>query len=149
MRRLEPSPAPSSRCRCRFCHRSHCHFSLVSLSPSLTHIIKFLLSTLPCTPTCTQTKACPCFAADRECDPDLCVQCGLFASTTTACANCALQTRRHQRLKVGHSTVPQAGWGLFTMDYVAKEGLLTEYLGTVLAWCGALPCAARQVHINL
>ncbi len=55
-------------------------------------------------------------AADRECDPDLCMQCqwsicGQKPSGTLDCHNMKLRLRQHKRVAMGLSHV--AGWGAF------------------------------------
>ena len=74
-----------------------------------------------------RTRACPCFAAARECDPDLCRRCtptalrawaaggGAFvpplAPGDDCCENMKLQLRQHKHLLLGRSSV--SGWGAF------------------------------------
>ena len=41
--------------------------------------------------------------------------------------------RRNRRLLVGKSTVPGAGWGLFTMFALTKGTFIQEYLGELLS----------------
>ena len=96
---------------------------------------------------CT-TKACPCFASGRECDPDLCGECrtctvpageqtmapdsnmGRSAETGATsrqnCRNDSLSMRRHQHLMLGPSGVPEAGWGIYVKDKVPKGGFINE-----------------------
>jgi histone-lysine N-methyltransferase EZH2 len=49
------------------------------------------------------------------------------------CGNCMLQTGRHAHLKMGHSGIKEAGWGLYTRDALAKDDLCQEYLGELLS----------------
>ena len=54
--------------------------------------------------------------ADRECDPDLCMQCqwticGQKPPGTLDCHNMKLRLRQHKRVAMGLSHV--AGWGAF------------------------------------
>ena len=74
-----------------------------------------------------RTRACPCFAAARECDPDLCRRCTPTALRAWAagggahvpslapgddcCENMKLQLRQHKHLLLGRSSV--SGWGAF------------------------------------
>lgn len=77
-----------------------------------------------CTGKCSAAH-CPCFAANRECDPDLCKKCGACtdapnkAATTQTCRNDNIGMRRHTHLLVAKSKV--AGWGLFT-KYPLNKG---------------------------
>ena len=86
-----------------------------------------------------RTKACPCFAAGRECDPDLCRSCGsctVLSSTTTTsqrCQNDAISMGRHRRLLLAPSSIPEAGWGLFTKDAIPKGGFIHEYQGECIS----------------
>lgn len=71
------------------------------------------------------SKACPCYGAMRECDPDVCGcsanEFTLFEAhdglqlpdihSDTLCKNIALQRQHHKRLKVSPSEI--AGWGIF------------------------------------
>ncbi|KAA6418158.1 MAG: histone-lysine N-methyltransferase EZA1-like [Trebouxia sp. A1-2] len=63
-----------------------------------------------------KNKGCPCMAADRECDPDLCMQCqwsisGQKPPGSVDCHNMKLRLRQHKRVAMGLSNV--AGWGAF------------------------------------
>ncbi|CAB9499941.1 36 and H4 lysine-20 specific [Seminavis robusta] len=86
-----------------------------------------------------QSQSCPCFAAGRECDPDLCKKCGACTdppnadATTQPCRNDHVSMRRHQHLLVGISTIPGAGWGLFTKNFLKKGAFVHEYLGELIS----------------
>ncbi|KAK9829516.1 hypothetical protein WJX72_006296 [[Myrmecia] bisecta] len=92
-----------------------------------------------------KARSCACFAAGRDCDPDLCHGCsiacahelqpgGPAGTAGTAappgrepCANMRLRTRQHKRTAVGLSST--CGWGTFLLE-AAKEGdLIGEYKG--------------------
>ncbi|KAG0597028.1 hypothetical protein M758_UG305400 [Ceratodon purpureus] len=68
------------------------------------------------------SRQCPCFAAGRECDPDVCRNCwvgcgdGTFEGPpprgdSSACLNMKLMLKQQQRVLLGKSDV--AGWGAF------------------------------------
>jgi len=85
------------------------------------------------------TKQCACFVAGRECDPDLCRECGacsvngLHPAPGQNCRNDNLSMGRHTRLLMARSLVPDAGWGLFTLHAVPKGGFVHEYVGEVVS----------------
>ncbi len=59
---------------------------------------------------------CALLDADRECDPDLCMQCqwsicGEKPPGSVDCHNMKLRLRQHKRVAMGLSHV--AGWGAF------------------------------------
>ena len=60
-----------------------------------------------------QTKACPCFLARRECDPDLCESCeaNKRRNPEMRCANVKIQQGQRRHLLLAPSEV--AGWGIF------------------------------------
>jgi hypothetical protein len=85
------------------------------------------------------TKQCACFVAGRECDPDLCRDCGACAvpglqpAPGQNCRNDNLSMGRHTRLLLARSLVPDAGWGLFTLHAVPKGDFVHEYVGEVVS----------------
>lgn len=86
------------------------------------------------------TSSCSCFAANRECDPDLCKSCGACTDppnthekTNQRCHNDNMSMRRHRRLLIGESTIAGAGWGLFTKDPLKKGDFIQEYLGELIS----------------
>jgi len=85
------------------------------------------------------SKSCACFAAKRECDPDLCRTCGACTDppqqrvTTQRCTNDNLSMRRHAHLLVAESSIPDAGWGLFTKHALKKGDFVHEYVGEVIS----------------
>ncbi|GIM11526.1 hypothetical protein Vretimale_15003, partial [Volvox reticuliferus] len=83
-----------------------------------------------------KTNMCPCWAAGRECDPDLCSGCAptleLHAEVGRECHNMRLRMRQHAHVVLGTSDIPGAGWGLFAAQYVSKNGFLGEYTGDLI-----------------
>jgi len=82
-----------------------------------------------------RNRACPCLAAGRECDPDLCKGC---AATCTGeavpgkeCCNMRLRLRQHPRIIMGLSSV--AGWGAFLQHRAKKNDFLGEYTGEIIS----------------
>ena len=92
-----------------------------------------------CSGSC-DSNSCSCFAANRECDPDLCKACGACSDTTKLlpvsgqrCKNDNITMSRHQRLLVGISSIPGAGWGLFTKNRLKRGDFIQEYTGELIA----------------
>mmetsp|Transcript_37337 Transcript_37337/g.70119 ORF Transcript_37337/g.70119 Transcript_37337/m.70119 type:complete len:830 (-) Transcript_37337:333-2822(-) len=100
-----------------------------------------------------RTRACPCFAASRECDPDRCKKCMSTAKMvayhqaeriqdsshpgmppipdeTVWCQNMKLQLGHHRHIHLGLSHV--AGWGAFLNDGARKDEFLGEYTGELI-----------------
>lgn len=78
-------------------------------------------------------RSCPCFAAGRECDPDLCDLCGASSDALFGgkrCSNDQLGCRaKLPKLAIAKSDIPGAGWGLFAPHGARKGQLLVEYVG--------------------
>ncbi|KAJ8602823.1 hypothetical protein CTAYLR_002610 [Chrysophaeum taylorii] len=75
-------------------------------------------------------RSCPCFAAGRECDPDLCGGCGAAAEGGGNCSNNQLGAGKPAcKLAIARSTIPGAGWGLFAPRGARKNQLIAEYVG--------------------
>lgn len=71
------------------------------------------------------TKQCVCFSVSRECDPDLCKNCGCDANDIKnfSCTNVNVQRRLTKHLLLGVSDV--SGWGVFIKDAVKKNEFIT------------------------
>ncbi|GMH71618.1 hypothetical protein TL16_g05701, partial [Triparma laevis f. inornata] len=86
-----------------------------------------------------RTKACPCFANKRECDPDVCVECGAGTDPPTSCTgpqrckNDGISFRRHKHLLVSESGIPNGGWGLYTKADIKKDDFIQEYVGELIS----------------
>ena len=72
-----------------------------------------------CTSHGCNSEFCECLLANRECDPDICA--------CTCCVNNHIRMNKRTQLLVAKSTIPGAGWGLFTRSAV-KQG---DFLGEV------------------
>ncbi len=84
-------------------------------------------------------KSCPCYTAGRECDPDLCRDCGACTDPPNKeameqnCRNDRIGMRRHIQLLVGRSQVKEAGWGVYNKTFVKKGDFIVEYIGEVIS----------------
>ncbi|KAE9607784.1 putative histone-lysine N-methyltransferase chromatin remodeling SET family [Lupinus albus] len=89
-----------------------------------------------------QTRQCPCFAANRECDPDICKNCWVSCGDGTLgfpvqrgnnyeCRNMKFLLRQQRRILLGKSDVH--GWGAFLKDTVEKNEYLGEYTGELIS----------------
>jgi len=87
-----------------------------------------------------QSSSCACYAAKRECDPDLCRSCGACTDQPNApagdrqrCRNDNISMKRGVRLLVGESSVEGAGLGLFTQYQLLKGDFVDEYVGEIIS----------------
>ena len=98
---------------------------------------------------CT-TSACPCWANERTCNPDLCEDCECALLPTKAggrrCANIPLSGSRRVRTLVGQSQIH--GMGLYAGVKVKRNQMVGEYIGRLLesgtADIVGLQCDARD-----
>ncbi|KAK7392234.1 hypothetical protein VNO78_20665 [Psophocarpus tetragonolobus] len=94
-----------------------------------------------CAKSQCRSRQCPCFAAGRECDPDVCRNCwvscggGSFGEPPrrgeAQCGNMRLLLRQQQRILLAKSDV--AGWGAFLKNPVNKNDYLGEYTGELIS----------------
>lgn len=94
-----------------------------------------------CAKSQCRSRQCPCFAANRECDPDVCRNCWVSCGGGSLgeppkrgdgqCGNMRLLLRQQQRILLGRSDV--AGWGAFIKNTVNKHEYLGEYTGELIS----------------
>ncbi|WOK96870.1 histone-lysine N-methyltransferase EZ1 isoform X1 [Canna indica] len=95
-----------------------------------------------CAKSQCRSRQCPCFAADRECDPDVCRNCWVGCGDGTLggpnqrgdnyeCRNMKLLLKQRQRVLLGRSDV--SGWGAFLKNSVGKHEYLGEYTGELIS----------------
>nr|GMC95088.1 histone-lysine N-methyltransferase CLF-like isoform X1 [Ipomoea batatas] len=95
-----------------------------------------------CAKSQCRSRQCPCFAAGRECDPDVCrncwIGCGdgslgipLQRGDNYECRNMKLLLKQQQRILLGRSDV--SGWGAFIKNSVSKHEYLGEYTGELIS----------------
>jgi len=85
-----------------------------------------------CKCTVCSNKSCPCFAAGRECDPDIC-SCDSMEhnSELRKCRNSGLFHQDRKHLSIAPSQVH--GWGAFARTDIKKNELVTEYIGEIVS----------------
>ncbi|RYG96101.1 SET domain-containing protein-lysine N-methyltransferase, partial [archaeon] len=95
------------------------------------------------------TKTCPCFAASRVCDPDLCNTCGSYIPPTMRdaveaccstishlaenfklCQNIGFSGKNTKKLLIKPSKIH--GWGLHVAEDIRKNDFIIEYVGEVI-----------------
>ncbi|KAL9461368.1 hypothetical protein AB3S75_004378 [Citrus x aurantiifolia] len=95
-----------------------------------------------CAKSQCRSRQCPCFAADRECDPDVCRNCWISCGDGSLgvpdqkgdnyeCRNMKLLLKQQQRVLLGRSDV--SGWGAFLKNSVGKHEYLGEYTGELIS----------------
>ncbi|KAL9158193.1 hypothetical protein ABFS82_08G051400 [Erythranthe guttata] len=95
-----------------------------------------------CAKSQCRSRQCPCFAADRECDPDVCRNCWISCGDGTLgtpsqrgdnyeCRNMKLLLKQQQRVLLGRSDI--SGWGAFLKNSVGKHEYLGEYTGELIS----------------
>ncbi|KAF8039711.1 hypothetical protein BT93_B2047 [Corymbia citriodora subsp. variegata] len=94
-----------------------------------------------CAKSQCRSRQCPCFAAGRECDPDVCRNCWVSCGDGSLgepprrgegqCGNMRLLLRQQQRILLAKSDV--AGWGAFLKNPVIRNDYLGEYTGELIS----------------
>ncbi|XP_039043055.1 histone-lysine N-methyltransferase EZA1-like isoform X2 [Hibiscus syriacus] len=94
-----------------------------------------------CAKSQCRSRQCPCFAAGRECDPDVCRNCWVSCGGDALgeppkrgdgqCGNMRLLLRQQQRILLAKSDI--AGWGAFLKNSVNKNDYLGEYTGELIS----------------
>ncbi|XP_039005088.1 histone-lysine N-methyltransferase CLF-like [Hibiscus syriacus] len=95
-----------------------------------------------CAKSQCRSRQCPCYAADRECDPDVFRNCWVSIRpivlgfhhkevTNYECRNMKLLLKQQQRVLLGRSDV--SGWGAFLKNNVGKHEYLGEYTGELIS----------------
>ncbi|KAG5514145.1 hypothetical protein RHGRI_035521 [Rhododendron griersonianum] len=94
-----------------------------------------------CAKSQCRSRQCPCFAAGRECDPDVCRNCWVSCGDGSLgeppkrgdgqCGNMRLLLRQQQRILLAKSEV--SGWGAFLKNPVNKNDYLGEYTGELIS----------------
>ncbi|KAH9617322.1 hypothetical protein KSS87_014924 [Heliosperma pusillum] len=94
-----------------------------------------------CAKSQCRSRQCPCFAANRECDPDVCRNCWVSCGGGSLgepvkkgdgqCGNMKLLLRQQKRVLLGRSDV--TGWGAFIKNAVNKNEYLGEYTGELIS----------------
>ncbi|KAL1741504.1 hypothetical protein HDZ31DRAFT_66863 [Schizophyllum fasciatum] len=83
------------------------------------------------TPHCTahNKRACPCFANNQECDPELCVGCASRDHNLGRCRNSQIQHKRRKKTVLRKS---QFGIGVFAAEKIHAGELICEYVGELI-----------------
>ncbi|KAI3842170.1 hypothetical protein MKW92_013885 [Papaver armeniacum] len=95
-----------------------------------------------CAKSQCRSRQCPCFAARRECDPDVCRNCWISCGDGSLgeppargdgyqCGNMKLLLKQRQKILLSKSDV--AGWGAFIKNPVNKNDYLGEYTGELIS----------------
>ncbi|KAF5019557.1 hypothetical protein F66182_8430 [Fusarium sp. NRRL 66182] len=88
-------------------------------------------------------RPCICVQLNRECDPDVCGKCGVLERAdpengddeilhSTGCQNCSLQRNQPKALALGQSQLEGVGYGLFTVEPIAQDDFIIEYVGELI-----------------
>ncbi|CAM6084974.1 unnamed protein product [Calypogeia fissa] len=89
-----------------------------------------------CAKSMCDRRNCPCFAAGRECDPDVCkfcrIDCGHGKNSWQECNNMRILQRQKKRLLLARSDVC-TGWGVFTRHPLGKNDYIGEYTGELIS----------------
>ncbi|MED6184002.1 hypothetical protein PIB30_043128 [Stylosanthes scabra] len=94
-----------------------------------------------CAKSQCKSRQCPCFAAGRECDPDVCRNCWVSCGGGSLgepprrgdghCGNMRMLLRQRQRILLAKSSL--VGWGAFIKNSVNKNDYLGEYTGELIS----------------
>jgi hypothetical protein len=87
-----------------------------------------------------QGKPCICIQLNRECDPELCGDCGAkkradsanasdYELHSTGCQNVSLQRGLPKTVLLGKSRLANCGYGLFTAEDILQDEFIIEYTG--------------------
>ena len=143
----------SPKCPC-FASKNYCE-KFCGCPPSCGYRFKGCVCKSGC-----RTQQCPCIAALRECNPDVCKFCGVAEGASTArvpprvalaaasappalapppdptngpaeCSNMRLRLRQHKRVAAGASAID--GWGAFLLEPARKGDLIGEYCGELVS----------------
>jgi SET domain-containing protein len=100
-------------------------------------------------PCSQESLTCPCKLLNRECDPDLCHNCGAAESVNPfthhqdplpySCCNTDIQRGVRKRLLVGESSHPgNIGFGAYMAEPVKQGEFIAEYVGEIISYaeCG-------------
>jgi len=70
----------------------------------------------------------------RECQPGLCRNCFDYdnVAKSNKCKNKGILLRRNTRLKIGTSTIPNIGLGLFADEDIKKNQFIITYAGEII-----------------
>jgi hypothetical protein len=78
------------------------------------------------------TKKCSCFKNRKECQPGICLNC-FDHRLPSGCKNNQILMRKFKRMKIGPSTITNAGLGVFSNEKIFKDELVTIYIGEVIS----------------
>jgi histone-lysine N-methyltransferase EZH2 len=133
-------PCLAGVCQCR--KRNH----LCSRACSCSRDCVYRLQGCTCLPGNCRTKACECFATDRECDPDFCLSCRACeiplilrgdpsiqkksSHSLGICNNVSLLRGLHKKIGMAFSTTH--GYGAFALEPIEKDELVYEYTGALI-----------------
>jgi SET domain-containing protein len=103
-------------------------------------------------PCSQESLTCPCKLLNRECDPDLCRNCGAEQTVNpfinnqdrppNSCCNTDIQRGKRKRLLVGESSHPgDIGFGAYMAEPVKQGEFIAEYVGEIISYA---ECARRS-----
>ena len=98
------------------------------------------------------TNSCSCFAAKRECDPDVC-KCDTCSdppgqrATNQRCRNDNMSMCRRSPTIVAESSIENAGWGLYTKVALKRGDFVDEYIGKLSILSSSM-CRLHLIVLN-